>query len=83
MLCNAVERRRINFLVPPALRRQIAGNFDYPYDLDDYGNRDLKLFIREYLKNYKIYPSSNEIDEIALFSAEENLQHLKTQLAKL
>lgn len=83
MLAYAASRKQEQSVILPVLRRQIAGNFENPYDLDNYDNRDLKLFCQEYLHVYNKTPTSFEIEDIALFPAEENLMQLQMYLSKL
>lgn len=83
MLRNAVDRRRESEIVPPTLRRQVAGDLDNPFDLKCHDNRDLKLFIQEYLKQYDKHPTMDQISNVALFPADENLFQLQLSLSKL
>lgn len=83
MLAYSAARKQEQSIIMPHLRRQIAGNFENPYDLNNYENRDLKLFCQEYFHFYNKRPSSIEIEDIALFPAEENLLQLQTFLSKL
>lgn len=72
---------------PPILRRQIAGNLDNPYDLDDIGNLDIKLYVQDFFAHYGTNPPPDHIESLAVFPTTENLvnvQHyLKTILSKL
>jgi hypothetical protein len=83
MLKNSVARRRECEIVPPALRRQVAGDLDNPFDLKCHDNRDLKLFIQDYLKHFEKNPSVEELNSVALFPADENLLQLQLSLSKL
>ena len=83
MLSHAISKKQEQNVFLPALRRQIAGNFENPYDLDNYDNRDLKLFCQEYLRYYNRRPSLEEIEDVALFPADDNLLHLHLYFSKL
>jgi hypothetical protein len=80
---TAAFRRQKKILILPPLRRQIAGNFENPYDLEHYNNRDIKLFCNEYVRNYGVSPTASEIQEISLFPANENMLWLHIYLSKL
>lgn len=76
MLFNAEEKRRKLVVIPPALRRQIAGSLDNPYDLDHFDNRDIKLFCEVFFQKHQSHPPPNYIETIALFPAADNLETL-------
>lgn len=65
---------------PPILRRQIAGNLDNPYDLEDLGNLDIKLFVEDFFSNYGTNPPSDHIESLAVFPTTENLVNVQHYL---
>lgn len=83
MLSLATEKRKLYKLVPPALRRQIAGNFENPFDMEHESNRDILLFYLEYVKKYGRLPTYENLQNISLFTAEENMADLSAYLSKL
>ena len=83
MLTHAALKKKEQSVILPALRRQVAGNFENPYDLENYDNRDLKLFCQEYLRYYNRRPSLEEIEDVALFPADDNLLQLQVYFSKL
>ena len=87
MLCQFMleqVKRKLgeNKIRPPILRRQIAGNWDNPYDLEDLGNLDIKLYIEDFFAHYGSNPPTDHLESIAIFPTTDNLslvqQYLKT-----
>lgn len=68
---------------PPILRRQIAGNWNNPYDLDDVRNIDIKLYIDDFLSNYGTEPPNDQVESIAIFPTTENLLSVQLFLKNL
>jgi len=78
-----LKRKQHGFLIPCCLRRQIAGNFENPYDMKHPDNIDLKIFIEEYERHYGQPPSGELLESIAVFSAQENLSWIQSFLSRL
>jgi hypothetical protein len=73
MLSSAQRRKQASELHMPALRRQIAGELEQPYDLTSVENRDLKLYCEMYNHYHKTDPPYSHINILGLFKAEDNL----------
>lgn len=83
-MLNSVQKKlKALPLLAPTLRRQIAGNLDNPYDMDDSRNLDIKLFVQDYVLQHGIDPPSSVLDKVAIFPPEENLQTVQHYLQEL
>jgi hypothetical protein len=82
MLANAKKKKaqynHYHYCFPPALRRQVAGDLDNPYDLTYHGNRDIKLYCDVYYLLHKTNPPADDINFLGTFTAEDNLLSLPT-----
>ena len=81
MLANAKKKKseyyqKYQYCFPPALRRQIAGNLDNPYDLTCHSNRDIKLYCDLYYLLHNTDPPADDINFLGTFTAEDNLLFL-------
>jgi hypothetical protein len=83
MLHVAKRKLKLQPLCAPALRRQIAGDLDNPYDMADYRNLDIKLFIEDFFEHYGTNPPFEHIEKIAIFQPHENLELVTTYLKNL
>lgn len=83
MLKHAKDQLKLQALRAPVLRRQVAGNLDNPYDLDDYRNLDIKLFIQDFFEQYGTDPPSDHLEKIAIFPPHENLVNVTAFLKNL
>jgi hypothetical protein len=81
-LIKAVKDKLVGTTIrPPTLRRQIAGNLDNPYDMEDLGNVDIRLYVEQYLREHSRLPPAEDLEQIAIFPTSENLSILKEYLA--
>lgn len=83
MLHSVKKKLKGTAVVPPTLRRQIAGNLDNPYDMDDSRNIDIKLFVQDYVLHHGIDPPSDSVEKVAIFPPEENMQTVQHYLQEL
>ena len=83
MLQSAKQKLKKNKILPPPLRRQIAGNLENPYDLDDLGNVDIKFYMEDFLARYGTHPHIEQVESIAVFPTAENLSNVKLYLKTL
>ena len=84
MLSSARQKLKDDIKIrPPILRRQIAGNWNNPYDLDDVRNLDIKLYIDDFLSKYGTEPPNDQVETIAVLPTTENLLNVQLYLKKL
>ena len=83
LLFAKFQQQHNHTLMAPCLRRQIAGNFENPYDMDHPDNFDIKLFVTEYEKLYGCPPSSTVIDSVAIYPAKDNMQWVHSFMSRL
>ena len=83
MLQNALFKRGLYPVHPPPLRRQLAGDLENPFDLNDTSNQDILLFCTEYLRQYGLAPTEEQLLTVAMFPAKDNFQALQKSYLKL
>lgn len=83
MLSCARRKLKDSRIRAPVLRRQIAGNWDNPYDLYDVRNLDIKLYIDDFLSYYGTEPPNDQVETIAVLPTTENLLNVQLYLKNL
>ena len=82
MLQCAQQKKESTDIHVPILRRQIAGNWDNPFDMNYVDNLDIKLYVDDFYSHFGVDPPLEHIVDIAMFPTTENLINIQQYLKK-